>query len=112
MSDDEPSNGLFQRIARSLRDAERVVVFTGAGVSAESGIGTFREANGLWTRFPPEVFANWEGLLQTAMEEPMQAAEFLLALLEPMVQAEPNAAHRVIRWTGITSAGDRRYPER
>ncbi|HEY4310864.1 MAG TPA: Sir2 family NAD-dependent protein deacetylase [Pirellulales bacterium] len=96
MSDELEHNGLFRRMARTLRDARRLVVFTGAGVSAESGIGTFRDEDGLWSRFPPEVFANWEGLLSVAIEEPSRAAEFFLALLEPMVQAQPNAAHRAI----------------
>lgn len=89
-------SGLFRRMARTLRDAKRVVVFTGAGVSAESGIGTFRDEDGLWTRFPPEIFANWSGLLQVAMDEPGRAAAFFLALLDPMSKAQPNAAHHAI----------------
>jgi NAD-dependent deacetylase len=96
MTDEPLQSGLFRRMARSLRDARHLVVFTGAGVSAESGIGTFRDDDGLWTRFPPEIFANWEGLLRIAMDQPMRAAEFFLALLEPMVRAQPNAAHQAI----------------
>lgn len=96
MLDQEPDDALFHRMARTLRDARRLVVFTGAGVSAESGIGTFRDDDGLWARFPPEQFANWPGLLGVAMEEPCRAAEFLLALLEPIAHAQPNAAHRAI----------------
>ena len=93
---DNLNSPLFRRMARSLRDARRVVVFTGAGVSAESGIGTFRDSDGLWTRFPPDEFAHWEGLLRVAVEHPTRAAEFLVALIEPMVQAEPNTAHCAI----------------
>ncbi|MBL8539099.1 MAG: NAD-dependent deacylase, partial [Betaproteobacteria bacterium] len=41
-----------------MHDARRVVVLTGAGISAESGIPTFRDAmTGLWARFRPEELA-------------------------------------------------------
>src|ERR671936_651571 len=44
--------------AELLRDAKRVVVFTGAGMSAESGVPTFRDAlTGLWARFDPKTLA-------------------------------------------------------
>ena len=44
--------------AQQLRDASRVVVFSGAGLSAESGIPTFRDAlTGLWERFDPASLA-------------------------------------------------------
>ncbi|MBB3271397.1 NAD-dependent SIR2 family protein deacetylase [Pseudomonas sp. OG7] len=44
--------------ACGLRDAKHVVVFTGAGASAESGIPTFRDAlTGLWERFDPAQLA-------------------------------------------------------
>lgn len=82
--------------ARLLRQARRVVVFTGAGVSAESDIPTFRDAGGFWTEFPPEQFANWSSLLKIAALEPRRLARFLLAVVEPIAQARPNAAHRAI----------------
>lgn len=42
----------------ALRGAERVVALTGSGVSAESGVPTFREAQtGLWERFDPQELA-------------------------------------------------------
>jgi NAD-dependent deacetylase len=50
------------RIAESLRDAQRVVVLTGAGVCAESGIPTFRDAlTGLWERFDVAELASEDG---------------------------------------------------
>jgi NAD-dependent deacetylase len=43
------------RLVRALGAARRVAVLTGAGISAESGIPTFRDAQtGLWSRFRPE----------------------------------------------------------
>ncbi len=100
------SHGNLALAADILRNAREVVVFTGAGVSAESGIATFRDADGFWQRFPPEEFANWAGLLKTAAGEPRWFADFLLAVLEPVAGAEPNAAHRAIadleRYVNVT----------
>lgn len=80
----------------ALRNAKRVVVFTGAGVSAESGIPTFRDADGFWQRFPPETFATWDGLLRTALTRPRLLAEFVLNVVEPIASAELNPAHAAI----------------
>jgi NAD-dependent deacetylase len=82
--------------AACLRSTYRVVVFTGAGISAESGIATFRDANGLWERFPPQQFASWGGLIRTAVYRPAVMAEFLHAVPEPIVEARPNPAHRAL----------------
>lgn len=92
MSDSEP----LARAAGWLRDARRIAIFTGAGVSAESGIPTFRDDSGLWQKFPPEQFACWDGLLKTALAHPQQVAEFLVAVIEPIAVAQPNAGHRAI----------------
>jgi len=49
---------MLQRIADSLRSSSSLVILTGAGVSAESGIPTFRDAlTGLWAKFNPEDLA-------------------------------------------------------
>src|SRR5262249_59290805 len=49
------------RLVQRLRTARRVVALTGAGISAESGIPTFRDAqSGLWARFRPEELATPE----------------------------------------------------
>lgn len=80
----------------ALRKAKRIVVFTGAGMSAESGIPTFRDTDGFWQRFPPERFASWRGLLQTALTDPHSVAEFVLNVVEPIAQAEPNAGHLAV----------------
>jgi len=82
--------------ARLLRQARKVTVFTGAGISAESGIPTFRDDAGLWREFPPERFAHWKGLMHEAWQNPALVARFILAVLEPIARAEPNAAHRAI----------------
>ena len=86
----------LEQAALRLRGARRVVVFTGAGVSAESGIATFRDPEGFWSKFPPEQFGNWDGLARAAAVQPARRIEFLLAVLEPLAVAEPNPAHRAI----------------
>lgn len=80
----------------ALRKAKRVVAFTGAGISAESGVPTFRDAEGFWQRFPPEKFATWSGLLGTAATDPRSVAEFVLNVVEPIAKAEPNPGHQAL----------------
>src|SRR4030042_3802094 len=47
---------LIKEVADLIVKSERVVVFTGAGISTESGIPDFRGPDGLWTKFDPEGF--------------------------------------------------------
>ncbi|MGD8451339.1 MAG: Sir2 family NAD-dependent protein deacetylase [Phycisphaerae bacterium] len=91
-----PAGDNLDLAADYLRSAERLVVFTGAGVSAECGIDTFRTAGGLWTEFSPDEFATWTGLVRTALWRPRRLAHFLARLLRPLAQAKPNAAHQAI----------------
>ena len=93
MHDDSPSLSLA---ASCLRSAREVVVFTGAGVSAESGIPTFRDDEGFWQHFPVKDFATWRGLVRTAIRRPRRLAEFIQAVLHPIAVAKPNAAHQAI----------------
>ncbi|MFP5288542.1 MAG: Sir2 family NAD-dependent protein deacetylase, partial [Thermoanaerobaculia bacterium] len=48
---------LPEEIRERIREARRVVAFSGAGVSRESGLDTFRGAGGLWERMRPEEMA-------------------------------------------------------
>ncbi len=93
MSDPPP---LFAEAAFRLREACEVVVFSGAGISAESGIPTFRDEGGLWEAFPADQFATWQGLMQVGVREPQRLAAFIRAVLTPIVAARPNAAHLAI----------------
>ncbi|MBI3195793.1 MAG: NAD-dependent deacylase [Ignavibacteriae bacterium] len=47
-----------------LKSSERVVVFTGAGISAESGVPTFRGEDGIWIKFKPEELANFDAFMK------------------------------------------------
>src|SRR5690349_3462222 len=54
---DDDLDPALDRAAATLRGARRVAVLTGAGVSAESGVPTFRDADGLWEGHPVEEVA-------------------------------------------------------
>src|SRR5436853_2507926 len=71
---------------------ERIVVFTGAGVSADSGIPTFRGAGGLWRDFRAEDLATPEAFAR----DPQLVWEWYEWRRGIVSAAEPNAAHRAI----------------
>ena len=74
------------------RRPRSVVVFTGAGVSAESGIPTFRGAGGLWRNFRAEELATPEAFAR----DPATVWEWYEWRRDLIRQAEPNGAHRAI----------------
>ncbi len=53
----EDFDRLTRRVAELILTSQRVVVFTGAGISTESGIPDFRGPGGLWAKYDPEIFA-------------------------------------------------------
>jgi len=76
-----------------LAGARHVVVFTGAGVSAESGVPTFRDAQtGLWAQFRPEDLATPEAFLA----DPKLVWDWYAWRRQLVQQVEPNPAHRAI----------------
>ena len=82
-----------QRVAESLRNAERVAVLTGAGISAESGIPTFRDAQtGLWARFRPEDLASPDAFRR----DPVMVWEWYRWRRGLVDGALPNAGHKAI----------------
>ena len=70
----------------------RVVVLIGAGISAESGLGTFRDAGGVWTRVRLEDVATPEAYAA----DPTMVQAFYDARRAQALAAEPNAAHRAL----------------
>jgi len=54
------SEALYKEVAELLSNLKQCVVLTGAGISAESGIPTFRSQGGLWERYDPAVYASIE----------------------------------------------------
>jgi len=75
-----------------LRKSPRIAVLTGAGISAESGIPTFRGAGGLWKNFRPEELATPEAFNR----DPETVWEWYLWRRELIAQAQPNAGHRAL----------------
>jgi NAD-dependent deacetylase len=69
-----------------------IFVLTGAGVSAESGLGTFRDKDGLWTRFDPMKLATPEAFARV----PDEVHAFYNMRRKNLLSAEPNAAHRAL----------------
>ena len=70
----------------------RIVVLTGAGISAESGLGTFRDKDGLWTRVDLNEVATPEGYRRN----PTLVLDFYNMRRQGVVAARPNAAHRAL----------------
>jgi NAD-dependent protein deacetylase/lipoamidase len=72
-----------------LAEAQAVAVLTGAGISAESGIPTFRGSGGLWKQFRPEDLATPEAFAR----DPRLVWEWYNWRREVIAKARPNAAH-------------------
>ncbi len=86
-----------------LHAAGRIVVLSGAGMSAESGVPTFRDAQtGLWAKFRPEQLATEEAF----RADPGMVWDWYAMRRETLAQVEPNAGHRAI------AAFQQRHPGR
>jgi NAD-dependent deacetylase len=75
-----------------LAGADAVAVLTGAGISAESGIPTFRDPDGLWEKFDPQELANVEAFL----DNPELVQGWYRHRRQLVEEAEPNAGHRAL----------------
>jgi NAD-dependent deacetylase len=79
----------FERAAEALAAAERVTVFFGAGISAESGVPTFRDSGGLWENHRIEDVATPEALWRN----PAKVWEFYEMRRKTMGSVDPNPGH-------------------
>lgn len=88
--DELPKPVSESRVAERLHSATRIAVLTGAGISAESGIPTFREAQtGLWARFRPEELASPDAFAR----DPKAIWDWYRWRRELVDEAKPNAGH-------------------
>ncbi|HET9233139.1 MAG TPA: NAD-dependent protein deacylase, partial [Candidatus Eisenbacteria bacterium] len=76
----------------ALRDARRLLVITGAGVSAESSIPTFRDPGGWWKNYRPEDLATPEAFER----DPVLVWQWYDMRRGIVARAEPNPAHRAL----------------
>jgi len=90
----------LRALAMRLRAARAVTVMTGAGVSAASGVPTFRGPEGLWRTFRPEDLATPEAFAR----DPALVWEWYAWRRARVASCRPNAAHEVLaRWSQDTS---------
>lgn len=73
---------------------DKILILTGAGLSAESGLGTFRDANGIWSEYNFEEVATPEGFAA----DPKRSLDFYNMRRDLQNKAEPNAAHKSLAW--------------
>ncbi|MEE9169449.1 MAG: NAD-dependent deacylase [bacterium] len=64
MSKSDTPIEISEELGKRLRESKRVAVLTGAGISAESGVPTFRDKGGLWEKFKPEELANFDAFIR------------------------------------------------
>lgn len=90
------SDLLRSRAAQMLFEAKRVVCFSGAGLSAESGVPTFRDSHAvsgaLWAKYDPMTLASPEGFAR----DPQAVIEWYNWRRRTIAVAQPNAAHRAL----------------
>ncbi len=79
----------IEQVADWLRSARQAVVFTGAGMSTESGIPDFRSPGGVWSRYQPVYYQDFLASADARFEYWRQKAE----AAGDFVQAKPNRGH-------------------
>jgi NAD-dependent deacetylase len=92
---------MIQEIARRIRSASKITVLTGAGVSAASGVPTFRGTEGLWKSYSPQELATPEAFSR----DPKLVWEWYDWRRGLISKCSPNPAHEILAlWS-------KRYPE-
>ncbi len=84
--------GLLEQARQWLQRARSVAVLTGAGISAESGVPTFRGPGGLWRQYRPEDLATPEAFRR----DPRLVWEWYDWRRQRIAQAQPNAGHEAL----------------
>jgi NAD-dependent deacetylase len=90
---DVPATGIPESLVEALRSARTVVALTGSGISVESGVPTFRDAQtGLWARFDPEELATPEAFAR----DPRLVWEWYTWRRELVEKTAPNPGHEAL----------------
>ena len=82
-----------EEFAARIRESDEIVVFTGAGISTESGIPDFRSPGGIWTRYRPVTFQEY----MTSEAARIEAWKRRLDGWEQYRKAQPNVGHYFIQ---------------
>ncbi|MDF3075589.1 MAG: NAD-dependent deacetylase [Alphaproteobacteria bacterium] len=82
----------YRKLKTLLEAARDIMVFTGAGISTESGIPDFRSPGGIWSKYRPIDFSEF----MTSEEARRESWRRKFATDTVMLQAEPNAGHRAV----------------
>lgn len=80
---------LYKEVASLMFKEKEVVVLTGSGISAESGIPTFRSTGGLWTKYDPMIYAH----IDTFRKDPSKYWEIRGEFIKNYDSYKPNKAH-------------------
>ncbi len=81
-----------EELILKLQEAKSLLFFTGAGISAESGVATFRGKDGLWNKLNPEELANFNAFIKN----PDMVWEWYQYRRQIVENTEPNAGHYAI----------------
>jgi len=85
---------MMQKVAEFIRQSKKVIVFTGAGVSTESGIPDFRSPGGVWQKYDPEDFYYQKFI--ASEESRKKYWQMSREFYEPLKKAQPNEAHKAV----------------
>jgi NAD-dependent deacetylase len=83
-------NKRLYELKKNLLNSKKIIAFTGAGLSAESGIPTYRGTGGLWTKYNPNIYANINVFLQ---DSTYYWNFFKNVRYNILKMAKPNTAH-------------------
>ncbi len=92
MTDFSTRSSQLERLRELLRGSRRAVVFTGAGISTESGIPDYRSPGGIWSRFRPIDFDEF----MTSEEARREYWQRKFDTYETVMQAKPNSGHLAV----------------
>lgn len=82
----------IQDAKRIILESKRIIAFTGAGISVDSGIPDFRSEGGLWEKYDPHEYATYDSFLA----DPSKFWTMGQELADLILKAEPNPAHNAL----------------
>lgn len=84
---------LIIKAAQMISESQYVVAFTGAGISAESGISTYRDKGGIWDKYPE---GSSGGIMSVISNHPEDAPQILMGVFRSLKDAAPNPGHNAL----------------